>query len=137
MTRIDQIRQLISEKCQDQKAILDILQVQEVLNATQSEKLEEVSKHLVIQDRNSWDILSVAKDALSGIMEVKSLMIQLSQNVINLQIIASNPIFLRSLDPTKELPVVLEDALGRHLMIPPEWIDALDWEVRLSKPLLQ
>ena len=47
-------------------------------------------------------IISLAKDALSGILTVKAPLIQISQKVVSLQVMASNPLFLQSLDPIKD-----------------------------------
>ncbi|UPK95737.1 hypothetical protein LCI18_006672 [Fusarium solani-melongenae] len=70
-----------------------------------------------------------AADTFYGMLEVKALLFQMSQTVINLQVMASHSMFLRPLDPTKELPVILEDALGNELPIPAQWLDSLEWEV--------
>lgn len=94
----------------------------------QVKKLDEVSQQLVKQDTNSRGILAVAGEALSTIIEVKDLLVQVSQDVINVQIIF-NSMWLRSMNPNKELPAIIEDPLGRRVPIPPEWLDSLDWEV--------
>lgn len=127
----------MSGACTGQEELLEFLQEQRAANEQQTEKqlqrLDEVNQQLATQEKGSRNILAVAKDAVRGILEVKNLLIQLSQNVIDLQITASNSIFIRLLDPTRELPVVLEDALGRQLEIPAQWIDALEWEVSLHQ----
>lgn len=94
-----------------------------------------MSQQLVTQEKSSRDILRLAKDTIYSILEVKALLIQISQTVINLQAMASNSMFLRPLDPTKELPVILEDALGNELPIPAQWLDSLEWEVRMCPSL--
>jgi hypothetical protein len=43
---------------------------------------------------------------------------------------------MRFIDPTKEMPMTLEDALGRYLRIPPEWLEFLHWNVGLLSPVL-
>ncbi|RMJ17157.1 hypothetical protein CDV36_003176 [Fusarium kuroshium] len=127
--RIEEIRQLVSDNCQSREEMLDLLRVQNTASENQAEKLEDMSQQLVVQEKSNRDILGLAKDTFSGILEVKALLVQISQTVINLQVMASNSMFLRPLDPTKELPVILEDALGNELPIPAQWLDSLEWEV--------
>ncbi|RSL41160.1 hypothetical protein CEP53_012924 [Fusarium sp. AF-6] len=127
--RIEEIRQLMSDSCQGHEEMLDFLQVQNAASENQAKKLEDMSQQLVVQEKSNRDILGLAKDTFSGILEVKTLLVQISQTVINLQVMASHSTFLRPLDPTKELPVILEDALGNELPIPAQWLDSLEWEV--------
>lgn len=137
LARIDQVQQLVSGACTGQEELLEFLQEQRTANEQRAEKQlqrpDEVNQRLATQEKGSRNILAVAEDALHGILEVKNLLIQVSQNVIDLQITASNSIFIRLPDPTRELPVILEDALGRHLEIPAQWIDTLEWEVSLHQ----
>ncbi|RSL90954.1 hypothetical protein CEP51_000518 [Fusarium floridanum] len=127
--RVEEIRQLVSDACQGREEMLDLLRVQSRVSENQAEKLEDMSQQLVVQEKSNRDILGLAKDTFSSILEVKALLVQISQTVINLQVMATNSMFLRPLDPTKELPVILEDALGNELPIPAQWLDSLEWEV--------
>lgn len=95
----------------------------------QHEKLDQIQTQLGATERNSRTILTLARDALRGASAVKDLLSSVAEVVANLQIMASNAALMRSLDSTKGLPVVLEDALGRPLEIPAEWIDTLEWNV--------
>lgn len=137
LARIDQVQNLVSEARVGQEDLLKCLQEHQAASEKQAEtqlqKLDEVNKQLVTQGKGTWSILASAKDALSGIIEVKNLLIQVSQNVIDLQVTASHSMSLRPLDPTKGIPVILEDALGRPLEIPAQWVDTIEWEVRLRK----
>lgn len=129
LARIDRVEQLVSHICASQDEVLTLLQHQRRASERQAEKLDEVSQQLVTQDKSNQSILAVAKDALCAILEVKGLLFQVSENVINLQIMASDTMFNRLLDPTRELPVVIEDALGRKLPIPAQCLDSLEWEI--------
>ncbi|KAJ4146730.1 hypothetical protein NW754_002195 [Fusarium falciforme] len=97
------------------------------MSEEQVQKLNEVSQQLVRQDTNSRGILAVAGEALSAIVEVKDLLVQVSQDVINVRMVF-NSMCLRPMGPTDELPAIIEDPLGRRVPIPPEWLDSLDWE---------
>ncbi|KAH7254936.1 hypothetical protein MRS44_016409 [Fusarium solani] len=128
-SRIEEIRQLVSDTCQGREEMFELLRVQSRASENQAQKLEDVSQQLVTQEKSSRDILGLAKDTFCGMLEVKALLVQISQTVINLQVMATHSMFLRPLDPTKELPVILEDALGNELPIPAQWLDSLEWEV--------
>jgi hypothetical protein len=54
---------------------------------------------------------------------------RLVEDVQHVKYQMSNPPPPTALDPTKELPVVLEDALGYQLVVPMDWIGS--WEVRI------
>ncbi|KAH7146239.1 hypothetical protein EDB81DRAFT_486124 [Dactylonectria macrodidyma] len=127
-TRIEEINQLVSDSYRSQEEMLELLRDQSRASEKQAEKLEDMSQQLVVQEKSSWDFLGLVKDTFCGILEVKALVVQISQTVINLQVMASHSKFLHPLDPTKELPAVLEDALGNELPIPAEWLGSLEWE---------
>lgn len=95
----------------------------------QTEQLGAMQIQLSTVEQKGSTLLSMASDALKGILEVKDLLVSMSQAVISLQISATQTQFMRSLDPTKELSVTLEDSLGRHIPIPAEWLDTLEWAV--------
>ncbi|RSL89111.1 hypothetical protein CEP52_015018 [Fusarium oligoseptatum] len=127
LARVAEVKDLVSKSCSSQQEILDLTQQQRRASEEQVQKLDEVTQQLAKQDTSSRSILAVAGEALSAIVEVKDLLFQVSQDIINVRIVL-NSMFIRSMDPTKELPVIIEDALGRHVPIPPEWLDSLDWE---------
>jgi len=64
---------------------------------------------------------------LSGLHEVKDLIDRLCQMIAKLQVLASNSMFFYGLDPTKDLPLVVEDALGNVLQIPLDLVHS--WKV--------
>jgi hypothetical protein len=130
LARIDEVHQLVSKTCQSRQEMLDMLREQSIAGKQQVEKLDGISGQLAAQQKSSWHVLDMVRDTLSEVFEVKQLLLQVSQTVINLQFIASNSIYLRSLDPTRDQPVILEDALGNELPIPAPWLDTLEWEVR-------
>ncbi|KID65919.1 hypothetical protein MAN_05578, partial [Metarhizium hybridum] len=133
LARIDEVQRLASQARSGQGEILAFLKKHRAANEDQGhkqiEKLGEVSRQLDVQEKGGRAILAVAKDAFRGIIEVKKLLAQVSENVIDLQVVASNSICIRPLDSTRGVPVILEDALGRSLEIPAQWIDTLEWEV--------
>ena len=70
------------------------------------------------------------KDTFECAVELKDMFLNVSRAVIDLQMKLSDLMSLRALDPTKELPVIMQDALGRRFPIPPEWLNTLEWDVR-------
>ena len=126
-SRIDQVYQLVSDTCQSREELAQLLRDQAHAGAKQTKKLDDMSQQLVAQEKNSQGILGTARDTLSGIFEVKALLIQISESVGNLQLAASNSMFFRPLDPVKDFPAVLEDALGNELPIPSEWLSSIEW----------
>ncbi|RSL55315.1 hypothetical protein CEP53_007124 [Fusarium sp. AF-6] len=127
LARVAEVQDLVSKSCSSQREILDLMRQQRGASEEQVQKLNEVNQQLVKQDRSSHSILCVAGDALNAIVEVKDLLVQVSQDVINVQVVFDSMCF-RSLDPTKELPAIIEDALGRQITFQPDWIDTLNWE---------
>lgn len=95
---------------------------------SQSTQLASIETGLANQARSGSQALTSIQRTLGAIIEVKAMVSQLTQSVLDLQVSISNVFFLRTLDPTRELPVILEDALGRNIPIPAEWLDSLDWD---------
>ncbi|KAL6411861.1 hypothetical protein AUP68_04240 [Ilyonectria robusta] len=129
--RIEEIHRVVSDTCHSREEMLELLRDQGRASEKQAEKLKDISHQFVVQEKSGRDVLGLAKATFCGILEAKALLVEISQTVINLQVMASHSTFLRPLDPTKELPVVLEDALGNELPIPAQWLDSLEWEVSM------
>lgn len=129
--RTEEVHQLVSTAQQHQKEIVELLQKQRSSNELQEERLEAINTQLVAQNkdhyRNHWELLGSIKTGFATVVEVKQLLVQVAQNVATIQAVLLNPTISRSLDPTKELPAILQDTLGRVVTIPPEWIDKMTW----------
>lgn len=97
-----------------------LLQVQNAATGKQSERLESISSKLDVQTQASWEILRSVASVFSAIRQVKQMLAQVADNVVHLQTLASNAVLLRPLDPTRELPIILEDTLGKKFRITPE-----------------
>ena len=135
--RIGEVQKL----CQDEyQQVLEVFEKQKLDYNTQFEKQTEQLNAMQIElgttEQNGRTLLSMARDAVQGILEVKDLLISMSQAVISLQISATQTQYMRPLDPTKELSVTLEDSLGRQIPIPAEWLDTLEWAVCANFPLI-
>lgn len=135
-TRIDQVEQI----CQNNHLqVLEIIREQKLEDVThrkiQDERLNRIHNQLGAVEQSSSSIISIGREMLQGILEVKDLVVSLSQAVVSRQISASNTQYMRSMDSTKELPVIVEDALGRLLEIPAQWLDTLGVECMYSLTL--
>lgn len=126
----------VQQNCQDNhQQVLQVLGEERLKSIEQQEESLSVIKHqLDATETTSHTTMSLAGDALQGLLEIKNLVVSLSQTVINPQVEASHTHCMRGLDPTKELPVTLEDALGRPLEIPAQWLDTLEWNVCFFQP---
>ena len=153
LARIDEVQEVVAQYSYDQTKILNLLKVEreaskrhtrqlEEVKAkltaqneqleSQSQQLEAAKKQLVQQNQTSWSILSVAKDALSGILEVKRMLYDVSRTVVSLHAAIPSTSPGMALDPTMDLPVMIEDSLGRQLPIPAAWIETISWRVGFS-----
>ncbi|KAK3349545.1 hypothetical protein B0T25DRAFT_482206 [Lasiosphaeria hispida] len=127
IARIKEVRTLLDERQQTQQALLASYQSRnEVLASHQSGHITRIHKTLDTHGASLGSILCMTRSALHGIFQVKGMLVDLAENVVNLQVLVSNPTYLRPLDPTKDLPITLEDAFGYRLTLPEEWIN--DWE---------
>ncbi|KAI0005667.1 hypothetical protein F4779DRAFT_597903 [Xylariaceae sp. FL0662B] len=133
LARIEEVNELVSREEQARQDILMLLREQNKTSKLQATEIQAVGNRLITHEKThekgNWEILQTAKRCFSAVLEVKEILIKVSNNVANLQVLASNSMFLHPLDPTKGLPVILEDALGNILPIPMEWVDSLDWDV--------
>lgn len=91
------------------------------------EQLQRINAKLEKQAETGSQAIETLKRTFTALLEVKDMIGQLTQAVVSLQVSASNQSDLRRLDPTKELPVILEDSLGRLIEIPACWIGRMQW----------
>lgn len=129
LARIDEVRRLVSAEASSREEMLRLLKGQHDIANRQADQLKAVNEQLVVCSRSNSDVLTSVKQSLAAVVEIKELLAQVAKVVVSFQVSASSSTFLRFLDPTKELPIVVEDALGRRLTILPEWIEFLQWKV--------
>jgi len=120
LARIQEVKGLLSVSQETQEAILHLGQIH-------TSELRIVSDRLAVQGGDNRETLSIVKSTFCAVREVKDLVDRACQVVVSLQVLASNSMFFRGLDPTRNLPLVVEDALGNILEIPLDLIHS--WEV--------
>jgi hypothetical protein len=131
LARIDEVQRLVSAEATCREDMLRLLNEQCHTSKRQADELKAVNDQLVSHSRSNWEILTSVKQSLSAVVEIKETLAQVANVVLDAQFLASTSTFLRLMDPTTELPIIVEDALGRSLPIPVEWIDCLEWNVSL------
>lgn len=125
--RVTEVQTLLSRTYAGQEEMLRLMQ-QRRGSEEQAQSSDGTGQTLVQQDNSSQSVLAVAGDALSAILQVRDLLVQVSQDAINVNMVF-NSTHLRSMNPNNEDPAIIIDALGRPFPISPEWLDILDWEV--------
>ncbi|SPQ23306.1 da148293-8f97-42f1-93ff-fcc8079fafbe [Thermothielavioides terrestris] len=103
LARIDEVQRLVSAEASGREEMLRLLKEQHAMADMQAHGLQAVN-----------DQLSAVKQSLSAIAEMKDTLSQIAQVAAGLQVTASASTFLRFIDPTRELPVILVDFLGQE-----------------------
>ena len=137
LARINEVQRLVSAEASCREEMLELLKKQCDTANIQVDELRTVKGQLVAHSGSIREVLTAVNQSLASVVEIKQSLAQIATFVINLQVSASASMFLRFLDPTRELPVIVEDALGRQLTIPPEWIECLEWSVSVTKIILE
>ncbi|KAK4442462.1 hypothetical protein QBC34DRAFT_313009 [Podospora aff. communis PSN243] len=123
LARIDEVQRLVTAEAESKEELLQMLQEQCSSSKKQEEALNAVENQLAITSGGVWEVLASAKKTLAVVVEMRDTVASLARFAINCQDLASNSAFLWPIDPTRELPVTLEDSLGRLFTFPPEWIE--------------
>jgi hypothetical protein len=113
-------------EAESKEEILRLLQEQSTSASKQVQTLDAVDEKLTAAKNSVWEVLTSVKRILAIVWEMKDTLAQLARFVV------SSRTYLRFIDSTRELPVTIEDALGKIHTIPPEWIEKLRWTVSIS-----
>lgn len=76
-----------------------------------------LSQQVKTQSHLSNSILTLAQEARRGISDVRRLVVLVFLAVMNIKSLAMS--IQRSLDPTRELPAIIQDALGGYIYLQP------------------
>lgn len=117
--RIDEVKKLMHEH---QDELLRLHEEHIKILQGQTEQLSKINNRLVMQGQTFLNIFTLMKTTSAALFELKDMLGRCAQLSVSLQTLASNPMFFRSLDPTRNMPVVFEDALGNVLEIPLDWL---------------
>ncbi|GAB1309964.1 hypothetical protein MFIFM68171_00174 [Madurella fahalii] len=132
LARIDEVQRLVSAEATCRKEIIRLLKEQRNTVKRQADELGGIHDELVSQSGGILEALASAKQSFTAVVEVKKTLAEVAKAVISIQALASASTCLRFIDPTKDLPVIIEDALGGLFTIPAEWVDCLEWDTLYS-----
>jgi hypothetical protein len=131
LARIDEVQRLVSAEASSREEMLGLLQAQHDMASQQTHELRAVNGQLAAHSGSIRDVLMTVRQSLASVVEIKETLAHIARAVVSFQASSSASMLLRPLDPTRDLPVIMEDALGRQLTIPAEWIERLEWRVSL------
>ncbi len=130
--RIEEIHRALGRHRVEQQALVTALETQETLSREQAQELGQITKRLDSHESSSITILGQVKQAFGAIVQVQWMLGNVADRVVRLHDMLASSTYMRGLDPTKNLPVVFEDALGFQRELPMDWLE--DWEVRTQDP---
>jgi hypothetical protein len=131
LARIEEVQRLVlAAEASSREETLRRLEEQQTMASTHADGLKAVNDQLVANSGGIWETLRLMKQVLASILEMKETLVLVAKVVVSDQLSASSFRFFRFMDPTRELPVLLEDALGRQLtLVGPESVDCISWRV--------
>ncbi|KAG8407245.1 hypothetical protein J3458_020734 [Metarhizium acridum] len=125
LERIEKVSQLLANH---EKTLTD-------MHEEQVRLCLDISNRLVMMERDSHTILPWVKMTYETVGEIKEMVGNVTRLVASMQSLASDSLLFRTLDPTREKPVLLEDPLGHIVEIPMDWIH--DWSVCRTESILR
>ena len=126
LARIDEVKTMVSKNQADHELLREDLHIQALGNQARHSSL---NRQLETQATGIMSIMAIVVAVFHELGQAKNLV---TTALLSLQMLMFAPL-LRGLDPTKGLPVFLEDALGEVLEIPLQWLD--DWDVCIARNL--
>lgn len=111
LARVDEIHRLVAKSEEVQEAMLH-------LSRDQSTQLFALSERVKTQTEHIDTVVSQNKSRFRVILDIKDVVTQLVTVVADFRVLLSNQAITRPLDPTRNLPLIVEDALGTLVEIP-------------------
>jgi len=116
-TKVDKV---LEQQDKTRKTTNTLTTALEKLSQQQSQQLIDLDERVESSTSRTSQAVGLTNDLLRKLVE--------DVQVVRYQMSNSGP--SRALDPTKNLPVLLEDPLGYHLTVPMDWINS--WEVKTT-----
>ncbi|KAH6656979.1 hypothetical protein BKA67DRAFT_176692 [Truncatella angustata] len=126
LARIEEVSILVSKQEQHQNVLLDRLNRTIDHFQRQENQIDAIEHNIEVHLDNNNTILTIAKSTIDPIKHLEQLLANVAHDVVQLRETVSNSNFIRSLDPTREMPLNLNDAFGRDIAIPLQLI--IDWQ---------
>lgn len=131
VSRINEVQSLLNDQRKLHETTITVLEAElEKGRDSICLRLESIQATLHRQEGATHVTLFYAKSSLAAVKSLQQTVDHLTPAILSLQHSASRALDFRNLDPTKGLPVTLEDALGNIREIPLNWINS--WEVCLT-----
>ncbi|KAB5576011.1 hypothetical protein GE09DRAFT_1265508 [Coniochaeta sp. 2T2.1] len=135
LSRMDEVETLLKDERQLHEMTVAVLEAQLEKNRRQiCLQLDSIQAAVDRQEGSTRLLLFYAKSTLGAVKSLQQVVGQVFQVALSLRELVVQSIYVRSLDPTKGLPVTFEDALGNVREIPLDWINS--WESLHSLILL-
>jgi len=136
LSRMNEVESRLDDQCKHHETVLAVVKAQ--LDKSRNQiclQLDFIQSAVHQQESRTQMILFYAKSTLGAVKCLQQMVGQMFQTVLSLHDLASQGLYMRSLDPAKGLPVTLEDALGNIRENPLDWISS--WEVCLYIPWIR
>jgi hypothetical protein len=128
LSRFEEVQKLLHDQRQAQQTAVALLETQLMRSRQQiCDQLDSIHASMDRQETTTQVLLFCAKSTYNAVRSMQRMIEQIFQTVLSLHDLVSQTTYMRSLDPTKGLPVILEDALGNIRELPLDWIES--WEV--------
>ncbi|KAK9413534.1 hypothetical protein SUNI508_11856 [Seiridium unicorne] len=124
--RIGEVQGIISKHDEHQDALMKHMHRSENVTRLEASRIQNMEQSTQTLTENSNGIMSFVKNAMEGIIDLRRLLESVAESVVHIRAIMSTPYFMKSLDPTRDMPIFLSDALGRKIDLPLELL--VDWE---------
>ncbi|KAK6084621.1 hypothetical protein SCUP515_01117 [Seiridium cupressi] len=124
--RIGEVQGMISKHDEHQDALMKHMHRSENVTRLEASRIQNMEQSIQTLTENSNGIMSFIKKAMEGIIDLWRLLESVAESVVHIRAIMSTPYFMKSLDPTRDMPIFLHDALGRKIDLPLELL--VDWE---------
>lgn len=90
-----------------------------------------LSQQVTTQSHLSNSVLALAQEARRGISDLRGMLLLVFLAVMNIRSLAMS--IQRPLDPTRELPAIIQDALGGYIYLQPTLLEYIQWKVRVIR----
>jgi hypothetical protein len=135
LARIDEVDKLISTQIDNHQEVYRLLKAQRRAPEAELSELRATTSQLAVQSGLLREIMLCLKQWIAALIDLKRTLAYVATMVAHIHIFIASSHSLYALDPTKGLPAILEDALGRRFSLPAEWLDGLEWEVGIDSVL--
>ncbi|KAI3329350.1 hypothetical protein HD806DRAFT_530742 [Xylariaceae sp. AK1471] len=113
--RVADVKELVLTLEQESSTILSLFHGQKRATSPHDERLESIGNKLNAEDHQFQAITSITRE---GFSDIKSMLAEITTSSTSQQISAADSWNLRSLDLTRGMPIILEDALGSIVELP-------------------